>query len=156
VEIGDADALHATIDRAFPGSRLEIAAPRPPWMELGLRQPGMLRTLGVAELSEGTLRYLLLVAALLSARPPELLVLNEPEAHLDPSLLVPLAELIVQSSEGTQVIVVSHAPALVDALGAGPAEGTGVRSIRLTKEKGETRIEGLGFLDEPAWEWPKR
>lgn len=153
-ETGDAAALAATVERAFPGSRLEITRPRPGWLELGMRQPGMLRTLGVAELSEGTLRYLLLTAALLSPRPAELLVLNEPEAHLDPSLLVPLAELIIRAAEATQVIVVSHAHALVDALGAGqPAE---VRSVRLVKEQGETRIEGLGFLDEPSWDWPKR
>ena len=40
--------------------------------------------LSAAELSDGTLRYLLWVAALLSPRPPELLVLNEPEASLHP------------------------------------------------------------------------
>ena len=157
IEVGDAPALEATIESAFPGSRLEIGTDRKGWLELGVRQPGMLRPLGVAELSEGTLRYLLLAAALLSPRPPELLVLNEPEAHLDPSLLAPLAELIVAASAATQLIVVSHARALVDALGAGPAadEGT-VRSVRLVKEQGETRVEGLRFLDEPPWEWPKR
>lgn len=155
-EQGGGDDLRATIAQAFPGSSLVIGRPRPGWLELGMRQRGMLRTLGVAELSEGTLRYLLLTAALLSRRPAELLVLNEPEAHLDPSLLVPLAELIVRAAEATQVIVVSHAPALVDALGAGPAESRGIRSIRLAKEQGETRVEGLGFLDEPPWEWPKR
>lgn len=155
-EMGDAEALEATIARAFPGSRLEIGRPRSGWLDLGMRQPGMLRTLGVAELSEGTLRYLLLTAALLSPRPAELLVLNEPEAHLDPSLLAPLAELIVGAAEPTQVIVVSHSSALVEALGGGPTDGTRVRSIRLVKEQGETRIEGLGFLDEPSWEWPGR
>jgi hypothetical protein len=54
------------------------------------RQPP-LRRLSAAELSDGTLRYLLLVAALLTPRPPELLVLNEPETSLHPELLPALA-----------------------------------------------------------------
>ncbi len=52
--------------------------------EVTLRQPGLLRPLRAAELSDGTLRYLLLAAALLTPRPPELLVLNEPETSLHP------------------------------------------------------------------------
>ena len=55
--------------------------------ELAFRQHGLLRPLGSAELSDGTLRYLLWVAALLSPRPPPLLVLNEPETSLHPELL---------------------------------------------------------------------
>ena len=62
--------------------------------ELQMRQHGLLRPLGTAELSDGTLRYLLLVAALLSPRPPELMVLNEPETSLHPDLLAPLGRLI--------------------------------------------------------------
>ena len=49
-----------------------------------MRQHGLLRLLRAAELSDGTLRYLLLVAALLTPRPPPLLVLNEPETSLHP------------------------------------------------------------------------
>src|SRR6201992_2196652 len=71
--------------------------------ELALRQPGLLRPLRAAELSDGTLRYLLWVAALLTPRPPELLVLNEPETSLPPDLLAPLAHLITAASAKTQV-----------------------------------------------------
>ena len=68
------------------------------------------------ELSDGTLRYLLWVAALLTPRPPELLVLNEPETSLHPDLLPALGRLIQQASTRSQVIVVSHAAGLIDAL----------------------------------------
>lgn len=69
--IGDADAFADAIDHAFPGSRLDV---RPDDRGgLLLHQHGLLRPLGLAELSDGTLRYLLLVAALLSPRPPELM-----------------------------------------------------------------------------------
>jgi predicted ATPase len=50
---------------------------------------GLLRPLKASELSDGTLRYLLLVAALLSPRPPALMILNEPETGLLPDLLPP-------------------------------------------------------------------
>jgi predicted ATPase len=103
----------------------------------------------MAELSDGTLRYLLLVAAMLTPRPPSLLVLNEPETSLHPDLLPALAELIVRAAEKSQIIVVSHAAALVDRLAK--AEGSSV--FRLRKELGETIIADC---DAPAWAWPKR
>jgi predicted ATPase len=58
---------------------------------------GLPRPLKTSELSDGTLRYLLLVAALLSPRPPALMILNEPETSLHPDLLPPLARLIAQA-----------------------------------------------------------
>ena len=67
--------------------------------ELELSAHGLLRPLVAAELSDGTLRYLLLVAALLSPRPPQLMVLNEPETSLHPDLLAPLARLIGEARD---------------------------------------------------------
>ncbi len=75
-EIGDEAALDKAVDGAFPGSRIDITAEAGRF-ELALRQPGMLRPLRAAELSDGTLRYLLWVAALLTPRPPALLVLTQ-------------------------------------------------------------------------------
>lgn len=85
-EIGDAAALDEAVDDAFPGSRLHIDNPGGRF-EVLIEQPGLLRPLRTAELSDGTLRYLLWIAALLSPRPPALLVLNEPETSLHPDLL---------------------------------------------------------------------
>ena len=69
--------------------------------ELEMQQHGLLRPLKGAELSDGTLRYLLWIAALLTPRPPGLLVLNEPETSLHPDLLPALGRLIAQASERT-------------------------------------------------------
>ena len=63
-----------------------------------MQQHGLLRPLKAAELSDGTLRYLLWVAALLTPRPPGLLVLNEPETSLHPDLLPALARLIAHAA----------------------------------------------------------
>ena len=142
--IGDADAFDDAVEDAFPGSAVEVSS-----NELIMRQKGLLRPLGVAELSDGTLRYLLLIAALLSPRPPFLMVLNEPEMSLHPDLLAPLGRLIAQASQRSQVIVVSHSDALVAAI-AGAAT---TRRLVLEKVLGETQVSGC---DEPGWVWPSR
>jgi len=148
--------LDVAVDAAFPGSRVEIVSDRGRF-ELVLRQHGLLRPLSVAELSDGTLRYLLWVAALLTPRPPVLLVLNEPETSLHPDLLRPLGELIVAASARTQVVTVTHSRALASALDVGAERArTALTTIELIKEYGETRVSGQGRLDEPPWQWPKR
>ncbi|HEY8455463.1 MAG TPA: AAA family ATPase [Actinopolymorphaceae bacterium] len=150
-EIGDEAALDAAIDAAFPDSKLEIGI-EGARLEVRLRQHGLLRPLGVAELSDGTLRYLLWTAALLAPRPPALLVLNEPETSLHPELIRPLSRLIAVGAERTQIVVVSHSRPLIDAL-AHDAEPT---RIELVKDFGETQVEGRDRFDRPAWQWPKR
>ncbi len=147
-EIGEADALDAAVEDASPGAAVSVAD-QGGLFELLMRQQGLLRPLGAAELSEGTLRYLLLVAALLSSRPPPLMVLNEPEASLHPDLLAPLARLIATAAIRSQVIVVSHAPALVTPLEAVPE----ARAFVLEKRLGETVVEGETAL---GWKWPER
>jgi len=151
VEFGDREALVRTVDDAFPGSRvqIEIHAGR---FELQLRQHGLLRPLSAAELSDGTLRFLLWTAALLTPRPPELMVLNEPETSLHPDLLPALARLIAFASERTQIVAVSHAEGLIQAL-----EATGkCQKIHLEKSCGETTVAGATVFNTPRWEWPAR
>jgi len=148
VEAGHGDALDRAVEEAFPGARVSVAA-SDGLFRLSFQQRGLLRPLQTAELSDGTLRYLLLVAALLPARPAPLLVLNEPEASLHPSLLAPLARLIVTAAERTQVLVVSHASELVDSL-PDPAR------VELRPGAGGTEVVGQGLLDVPAWNWGTR
>ena len=157
VEVGDASALDAAIDSAFPGSRLSIAHAGPGVLSAQPYQHGLLRRLGVEELSDGTLRYLLWVSALLSPRPASLLVLNEPDTSLHSDLLPSAADLIGHAASQTQVIAVTHSPVLIDALRRSarnaPAE---LGTIELVKEFGETVLAGPEPPDEPPWHWPKR
>jgi predicted ATPase len=150
-EIGDNQALEAAVADAFPGGRIGVLSSSGRFT-LKMEQHGMLRPLDVAELSDGTLRYLLWVAALLTPRPPALMVLNEPETSLHPDLLGPLARLIARASERSQMIVVTHAAKLIGAL----AEQSGYHAIKLEKEFGETRIAGMKRMNIPAWHWPSR
>lgn len=147
IEIGDEKKLETLLDDAFPGSKLEINCTHSKF-SLSMHQPGLLRPLHVSEWSEGTLRYVLLLAALLSPRPPSLLVLNEPELNLHTDLLPALSKLIIYASEYSQIIVVTHTQALSEALIANYAN-----QIILEKYAGETRIKDGSLID---WEWPTR
>jgi len=151
IESGGRDPLDAAIDDAFPGSTLRVREDDGVF-RIELRQPGMLRPLGAGELSDGTLRYLLLVAALLTSRPPELMVLNEPETSLHTQLLPQLARLIIRANEQTQILVVSHASGLIDAL----HEHGDTHEHHLVKELGQTVLEGQGLLSTPPWNWGSR
>lgn len=149
-EIGDVEGLDETITDAFPGASLSIVKHEDGRFSVRFSQHGLLRPLAGAELSDGTLRYILWVAALLTPRPPPLMVLNEPETSLHPDLLPALARLIIRVSQKTQVWVVSHAGRLIAAL----EEEADCHTIKLEKTLGGTEIQGQGMLDEPSWHWP--
>ncbi|WP_127472567.1 AAA family ATPase [Microbacterium sulfonylureivorans] len=149
-DAGHGAALEGAVGGAFPGAevRVEAADGR---FRLVMGQPGLLRALETAELSDGTLRYLLLCAALLPARPAPLIVLNEPEASLHPDLLEPLAALVVEASARSQVVVVTHAERL-----SRPLAQAGALTHRLEAHADGTVIAGQGMLDRPAWNWGNR
>ena len=149
LEIGDPESLAASVEDAFPGAAIEVAHANGRF-ELDMHQHGLLRPLKAAELSDGTLRYLLWIAALHTPRPPQLLVLNEPETSLHPDLLPALGRLIAKAAERSQVLVVTHASRLVAAL----EEDRDCHTIVLDKRLGETTLSE--DLDTPPWHWPSR
>jgi predicted ATPase len=157
LEVGDRETLSEVLDLAFPGSMVEIRTHDDGVFSLALRQPGMLRPLSSAELSDGTLRFLLLLTALLTPRPPELMVVNEPESSLHPDLLPALGRLVVATSARTQVVVVTHSAPLVAALtAAGEQGGRELTVTVLRKDLGQTAVEGQTRFGRPAWVWPPR
>jgi predicted ATPase len=131
--------LDAVIDQAFPGARL-IVDLTDRSASFGMRFPEFPgRVFEAQELSDGTLRFLALAGALLAYRLPPFIALNEPEASLHPDLMAPLARLVVQAAQRTQVWLVTHSTRLAEAVAA-----TGVGKVRrVAKEDGATIIEGL-------------
>jgi predicted ATPase len=134
-EIGDRTALHRALHDAFPGSMVRVEASEGRFV-VRMQLPGLHRALDARELSDGTLRYLCLVAALLSPRPPRLLALNEPETSLHPDLLAPLGVLVADAAKRGQVWVTTHAVPLARAIEA----ASGTPPIELMKQSGETRV----------------
>lgn len=151
LEIGDRAALDQAVEDAFPGASVAVDI-RHGRFGLIFKQHGLLRPLSASELSDGTLRYLLWIAALHTPRPPALMVLNEPETSLHPDLLPALARLIGKAASKSQLWVISHASRLIAALEDLPF----CSAISLEKALSQTRIVGQRDLDEPAWYWPDR
>lgn len=152
------DDLARAVADAFDGATISVAV-NDGLFDLQLRQRGMLRPLRAAELSDGTLRFLLWATALASPRPPPLMVLNEPETSLHPDLVRPLAALIRTAAQRSQVVVVTHSHALLDFLETTPAadeqRGPAIE-VELYKQWGETKVAGFGMLNTPSWHWGKR
>jgi len=144
------EPFSAAIADAFDGTRVTVAE-RGGRFDLEFHQRGVLRPLSTNEVSDGTLRYLLLAAALFSPRPPGLMVLNEPETSLHPEVLPALARLMVQAAERTQLVVVSHSTALVVAL-----TDAGAVQHELVKPFGETAVRDQGLISRPTWRWGSR
>jgi predicted ATPase len=143
-EVGDEKALDEVVADAFPGGRLLVHADEMLRVAVRMEMPGIQRPLEATELSDGTMRYLCLAAALLTPRPPELLALNEPETSLHPQLLAPLGRLIGRASRATQLFVTTHSAELARHI----AESAATHTIKLELVGGETRIVGGPVSDD--------
>lgn len=97
-------------------------------------------------LSDGTLRYLSLLAILLHPAPPPLIGLEEPELGLHPDVVAEIAKLLVQASARTQIVVTTHSRMLVDALTDHPSS-----VVVCEKDHGESRFERLDGTSLKAW-----
>ena len=73
-------------------------------------------TVPATRLSDGTLRYLCLLAILCHPKPPPLVCIEEPELGLHPDIIPKLAGLLREASERMQLIVTTHSDVLVDAM----------------------------------------
>ena len=134
IECRKAEPLHEAFQKAFPGCQWSPVddAGR---FHLRLLRPGLKRWLDASELSDGTLRFFCLCAALLSPRQPPLMILNEPEASLHPDLMAPLAELIARVSADTQILIVTHSKELT----AEVSKCGKTKVVDLISHQGQTR-----------------
>jgi predicted ATPase len=103
-------------------------------------------TIPAPRLSDGTLRYLCLLAILCDPEPPPLIGIEEPELGLHPDILPKLADLLVAASARTQLIVTTHSDILVDALTDQPES-----IIVCEKQHGCTITRRLSAADLAPW-----
>jgi len=103
-------------------------------------------TVPATRLSDGTLRYLCLLAILCHPKPPPLVCIEEPELGLHPDILPTLSELLREASERCQLIVTTHSDVLVDALTDTPES-----VIVCEKHEGQTELRRLNKKDLSEW-----
>ena len=103
-------------------------------------------TVPATRLSDGTLRYLSLVAILCHPKPPPLVCIEEPELGLHPDILPALCDLLRDASKHCQLIVTTHSDVLIDALTDTPES-----VIVCEKHAGQTEMRRLSKDDLSAW-----
>lgn len=97
-------------------------------------------------LSDGTLRYLSLLAVLLHPNPPPLICIEEPELGLHPDVLPTLIELLKEAAQRTQIIITTHSADLVDDLTDMPEA-----VMVFDKSQGSTTVNNLEQKDLSEW-----
>ena len=97
-------------------------------------------------LSDGTLRFLSLLAILLDPSPPPVIVIEEPELGLHPDTLPVIRDLLIEASARTQLIVTTHSLTLVDSF----TEHSEAILV-CDKVDGATRIERLDPAQVAVW-----
>jgi predicted ATPase len=103
-------------------------------------------TIPATRLSDGTLRYLCLLAILCDPDPPFLICIEEPELGLHPDILPKVADLLVDASARTQLIVTTHSDILVDAMTERPES-----VLVCEKHMGQTEMRRLDGEKLAAW-----
>lgn len=130
------EAIMRAVAEAFKGNELIVDATQG-LCRIAMRTPEIERPFGAGELSDGTLRYLCLVGAMLALRPPPFMAFNEPEASLHPELMAPLARLMATAAQSSQIWVVTHSEQFATLL----AHAGGMAPRRVAKIDGATEID---------------
>lgn len=104
------------------------------------------KSIPAIRLSDGTLRYLVLVTLLLDPDPPALICLEEPELGLHPDLIGNIAKLLKDAATRTQLIVTTHSERIVNAFADSPEA-----IVVCEKEEGATTLKRLELEDLNEW-----
>ena len=115
-------------------------------VQLRVRWKSLKREQSAADLSDGTLRFLFLLAVLANPKQPSLIAIDEPETGLHPSMLPIVAEYARDASRQTQVIFTTHSPEFLDAFGKEPPTTTVAEWIN-----GETKLRIIAGEELQYW-----
>ena len=115
-------------------------------VQIFLHESGLNQPIPATRLSDGTLQYLCILSILCHPSPPPLICIEEPEIGLHPDALPIVADLLVDASHRTQLIVTTHSDVLVDALTKVPES-----VVVCEKEQGSTVMRRLNAEDLKEW-----
>ncbi len=109
--------------------------------EEGLHQP-----IPATRLSDGSLRYLCLLAVLCHPNPPPVICIEEPELGLHPDIIPEVAKLLIEASSRSQLFVTTHSDMLVDCLTEVPES-----VVVCEKYDGATKLQRLNPKELKPW-----
>ena len=116
-------------------------------IELVVNEAGLGSSLPASRLSDGTIRFIALLAILCHPNPPPLICIEEPEIAMHPDSVDLIAELLRQAAERTQIIVTTHSPWLIGRFSAEP-EAVIVCDMDATEG---TRLHRLSHKEVEDW-----
>ena len=137
-------AMYAAFGADYEG--LAIAPAADQRVQLRLNWKSLKTPQSAANLSDGTLRFILLVAILANPDPGDLIAIDEPETGLHPGMLPLVAELASEAAQRTQVIFTTHSPLFLDAFRDEPPTTTVAQWI-----DGETRLAVVDGEELQRW-----
>ncbi|MBI4819693.1 MAG: AAA family ATPase [Deltaproteobacteria bacterium] len=114
-------------------------------IQLFLHEDGLNTPVPATRLSDGTIRFLAMSAVLLQPSPPPLVCLEEPELGLHPDALSVVADLLIDASHRTQLIVTTHSDALLSYLSSEP------ESVLVCENIGGTQMRRLDADSLTSW-----
>ncbi|MCX7045554.1 MAG: AAA family ATPase [Candidatus Sumerlaeota bacterium] len=135
------------LNHLYPGITDIIFKPSGHQLQLYLQEGA--RLIPATRLSDGTVRYLCILTALLHPVAPPLVCLDEPDAGLHPDMFPALADLLRRASERMQIILTTHSDLLVDAFHETPQ-----CIVTFDRAEGSTVMQRLD--PEALKEWLKR
>ena len=109
-------------------------------------EEGLQHPVPATRLSDGTLRYLCLLAVLCNPDPPPVMCIEEPEIGLHPDAIPVLAELLVEASARSQLFVTTHSDILIDALTEWPEA-----VVVFEKSDGATQLRRIDADELKPW-----
>ncbi|MEX2120205.1 MAG: AAA family ATPase [Pirellulales bacterium] len=145
---GFKDEINTAMRAAFGDDYEELVFPpaADQRIQLRIRWRSLQREQSAADLSDGTLRFLFLLAVLANPSPPPLIAIDEPETGLHPSMLPIVAEYARDASTRAQVILTTHSPEFLDAFGREVPTTTVVE-----RRDGETHLRVISGEDLTYW-----
>jgi predicted ATPase len=140
--------LHIAMQSAFGDDFEELVFPpaSDQRVQMRIRWKSLQREQSTAEMSDGTLRFLFLLAVLANPSPPPVIAIDEPETGLHPSMLPIVAEYAADAATRSQVVLTTHSTQLLDAF----TEMKPVTTVSAW-ENGETLLRTLDGEELNYW-----
>ncbi|MCQ3802774.1 MAG: AAA family ATPase [bacterium] len=115
-------------------------------VEVFFHEGGLRHPIPADRLSEGSLRFLCLLVVLCHPEPHLITSIEEPELGLHPDIIPDIADLLVEASKRTQLVVTTHSDILLDALTDVPES-----VIVCEKREGATHLRRLERENLKLW-----
>ncbi len=140
--------IDMAMNAAFDSEFVELVFPpaEDQRIQLKIIWKSMKRPQGMADLSDGTIKYLLLLAILANPEPPAMIIIDEPENGLHPAMLPVIAEYADAASEKTQIVLSTHSAELLNCLGEFNPTVTVFKN-----ESGETNLKNCDGAELERW-----